>query len=149
MEVQTVRRRSADLGRGVSNNAAEDRRGGPQLDEAIQRDGHVEAPPPVVAEVPIVKRADILLSPGPVPLDGRDDGVHDKGRHPPSEGAPVKRLVPGTAHPPDSPDGGDAEEVPKAEERRISGGAGWPTRTVIREKDGEGRFFFCSGEEFT
>lgn len=139
MEVQTVRWLSADLGWRVSNNAAEGRRGGPQLDEAIQRDGHVETPPPVVAEMPIVKRADVLLSPDPVPLDRRDDGVHDEDRHPPSEGTPMKRLVPGTAHPPDSSDGCDAEEVPKAEERRIIGGAGGPPRVVIREKDGEGR----------
>ena len=79
-----------------------------------------------MAEVAVVERADVLCHPSPVPADGRGDEVHDEASYPMCEGAPMSGDVPSTANPPDGPDGGDAEELPKAKEVRVVDRPSWP-----------------------
>jgi hypothetical protein len=47
----------------------------------------------------------------------------------------VRAPEPGAADPPNSPEGGDAEEVPKAEEGSL-GGSVWPEERVVCKEDG-------------
>ena len=67
----------------------------------------VEASPPVIAELPVIKLADVRLGPSPISGDGRGDGVDDDQGDTPGEGPPVAVLVPGAADTPYRPDGGD------------------------------------------
>ena len=110
---------------------AEERRRSPKRHEALHGDGHVEATPPVVAEMSIVKRADILLRTGPVPADSRGCEVHDKLGHPTPEGALVNIDVLSTPHAPNGADGGDAKELPEAKKGRMVGRPSRPSTGVI------------------
>ena len=48
--------------------------------------------PPVIAELPVVKLADVRLGPNPVPGDGRGDGVEDDQGDAPGKGPPMAVL---------------------------------------------------------
>ena len=60
----------------MAGDAGEDRRRGPRGSEFLYGEGGIEASPPILAEMAIVEGADVAVCPGPVPLDGCDDGVN-------------------------------------------------------------------------
>ena len=110
------------------DDSGENGRGSPGGRELLDGDGGIKAAPPILTEVAVVKGADVSLHPGPVPVDRRDDRVDDEQRDPPRKRPPVSTLVSSTTNSPDSADGDDPEEVPKAEERRV---VDWPARPGI------------------
>ena len=92
---------------GDAYDGAEDLRRRPGGSEFVDGEGNVEASPPVVAELPVIKLADLRLGPSPVPGNGGGDGANDDQGDAPCKGPPVAVLIPGTADTPYRSDGGD------------------------------------------
>ena len=90
-----------------ADDVAEDRRRSPGVSEFADGEGDVETAPPVVAELPVIKLADVRLGPSPVPGDCRGDGVDDDQGDAPGKGPPLAVLIPGAADTPKCSDGGD------------------------------------------
>jgi hypothetical protein len=87
----------------------------------------------------IVEGADVAVCPGPVPLDGCDDGVNDEHGDPPSKGSPPMGVfVSSTTDAPYGSDGGDPQEVPQAEEVGVIDGLARPEVRVVHEENGKG-----------
>ena len=71
--------------RGDADDVAEDGRRSPGRGEFTDGEGDVEATPPVIAELPVIKLADVRLGPSPIPGDGGGDGVDDDHGDAPGE----------------------------------------------------------------
>ena len=117
-----------------AKNVAENLGRAPCTDEFGHSNLSIEAAPPVCAELTVVQLPHVRLCPGPIPGDGGVDRLYHEKGDASSKGPLVRALVAGAPYAPDSPDGGDAEEMPKAEESCIVWFAR-PEEGVISKED--------------